>query len=148
MRISHLAFFLMLLAFTPLTALAAESIGSVSNSSGLAEIIRDGRTLPAGKGAELFAQDRVRTGDNGSLGIILRDDTTLSLGPRSEADLREFAFKPKEKRFAFVARLVRGTFSYLSGVIGKLSPESIRLETPEATIAVRGTRLLIQVEDP
>jgi len=33
----------------------------------------------------------------------------------------------------------------VSGRIAKLSPDSIRLETPEAIIGVRGTRLAIRV---
>jgi hypothetical protein len=41
--------------------------------------------------------------------------------------------------------MVKGTFVYLSGVIGKLSPESIRLETPVGTIAIRGTRFAAKI---
>jgi len=41
--------------------------------------------------------------------------------------------------------MVKGTFVYLSGVIAKLSPESIKLETPVGTIAIRGTRFAAKI---
>ena len=50
-------------------------------------------------------------------------------------------------KFAFLARMVKGTFSYISGLIGKLSPNSVQLEIPDATIAVRGTKLLVEVQE-
>ena len=77
----------------------------------------------------------------------MADDASLSLGPDSEITLKDYLFNPKEGKFAFVTRIAKGTFSYLSGIIGKLSPDSIRLEIPDATIAVRGTRLLVKVEE-
>ncbi len=75
------------------------------------------------------------------------DDTTLSLGPNSEIIIKDYAFAPKEGKFAFLGRMVKGTFSYISGLIGKLSPNSIQLEIPDATIAVRGTKLLVEVQE-
>jgi len=42
--------------------------------------------------------------------------------------------------------MIRGTFSYLSGMIGKLSPGSTRIETPSGIVGVRGTHFLAKVE--
>jgi len=77
----------------------------------------------------------------------MTDDSTLSLGPNSELVLKDYMFNPKEGKFSFVTRMAKGTFSYISGIIGKLAPDSIRIEMPEATIAVRGTKLLVSVEE-
>lgn len=35
---------------------------------------------------------------------------------------------------------------YISGVIAKLSPDAVKVRTPVATVAVRGTRFLAKVE--
>jgi hypothetical protein len=43
--------------------------------------------------------------------------------------------------------LSRGTLSYLSGLIGKLAPESARFETPVASIGIRGTRFAMKVDE-
>jgi hypothetical protein len=95
----------------------------------------------------VYRGDVVRTGKDGSMGIVLTDDTTISLGPNSELAIKEYAFDPKEGKFALLARMAKGTFVYLSGVIAKLAPNSVHLEIPDATIAVRGTKLLIEVQE-
>jgi hypothetical protein len=45
-----------------------------------------------------------------------------------------------------VITMLKGTASYLSGIIGRQSPESVRFKTPEATIGIRGTQFLVKVE--
>jgi hypothetical protein len=127
-----------------LPASAQEIIGTVRNSQGEAAITREGRVLPASEGTKLFAGDTLSTGSDGSLGIILRDDSTLSLGPGSSFIIQKFLFSPAEGKLGLLGRLTRGTMAYLSGLIGKLSPESVRLETPTASIGIRGTRFAVK----
>jgi hypothetical protein len=43
--------------------------------------------------------------------------------------------------------MVRGTAAYMSGLIAKLSPDAVRVIMPSGSIGVRGTKMLIQVED-
>ena len=83
----------------------------------------------------------------GAVGIVLTDDTSISLGSGSELSLNDYAFDPKESKFALAIRMIKGTFSYISGQIVKLAPDSAQLHTPDATIAVRGTKLLIQIKE-
>jgi hypothetical protein len=92
--------------------------------------------------------DTLVTGRDGSLGVILRDDSSLSIGPGSRLVLRRFRFSPSEGKFELVARISRGTMAYLSGLIGRLSPEKVRIETPSATIGIRGTRFALKVGGP
>ena len=47
-----------------------------------------------------------------------------------------------------MAQISRGTMAYLSGLIGKLAPEKVRIETPTATIGIRGTRFALKVGEP
>jgi hypothetical protein len=44
--------------------------------------------------------------------------------------------------------MAQGTLQYISGLIAKLAPAAISIETPTGTIAVRGTRFLLRVEGP
>lgn len=125
--------------------LHAEPIGRVHRVQGDATLVRDGVTQPATSGAALLRADRLRTGTPGAIGIVLNDDTTISLGSGSELDLEEHVFEPAQGRFAQVVRMLKGTLSYISGQIARLSPESVRLQTPDAAIAVRGTKLLVEV---
>src|SRR5512142_715225 len=122
-------------------------IGRVRTLDGTASIVRDGKTIPAAVGADVRRGDVIRTGKPGAVGIVLNDETTISLGSGSELAMVDFAFQPKQGKFALVTRMAKGTFSYLSGLIGKLAPGTIQLQLPDATIAVRGTKLLVRVED-
>lgn len=137
-----------ILLLTACTALAepAEKIGYIRNLQGSAAILRDGASRPAAVGLALHRGDLIRSGKPGAVGIVLSDDTSIALGSGSELSLNEYAFSPKEGRFALVMRLTKGTFSYLSGLIEKLAPHTTQLQTPDATIAVRGTKLLIEVK--
>lgn len=138
-------FVLLMVLVLPGYSCAEGEIGSIKTFKGDVLIVRDGAVLPVEVGAAVFQKDLLKTGTNGSMGVILKDDTTLSLGPDSELSLKEYVFEPKGSHFSVVLRILKGTFVYVSGVIGKLAPDSIRLETPDSTIAVRGTRIMIKV---
>lgn len=122
-------------------------IGSIKTLEGTVEIIRQGSAVYPAAGTRIFERDTVETGHDGSVGIILRDDTMLSLGPDSTLDMKEFRFDPHNKDFSLVCRMLRGTFIFISGLIAKLSPESIKIETPDGTVAIRGTRLAVQIQN-
>ena len=129
-------------------AVAGETIGVVRNVSGDATVTRGEKTLRAAPGIKLLVGDTLGTGPDGSLGVILRDDSSLSIGPESRLVLRSFLFSPSDGKFDLVARIARGTMAYLSGLIGMLAPENARFETPTATIGIRGTRFAVKVGEP
>ena len=120
-------------------------VGRIKVVTGSAFIVRAGALVPAQAGQAVFQADGLRTGAGGRIGITLRDDTRLSLGPNSEVRLDRFAYAPAESQVGFVLRIVRGVVAYVSGRIAKLSPDSIRLETPGAIVGVRGTTLAVRV---
>jgi len=126
---------------------AQETIGIIRNSAGAAAVTRGGQLLPAAAGTKLLVGDTLTTGVDGSLGVILRDNSTLSLGPGSTLIIRDFLFSPAEGKLGLLVRLSRGTMAYLSGLIGRLAPESARFETPVATIGIRGTRFAMSVDE-
>ena len=90
--------------------------------------------------------DQLVTGPKGAMGVILRDDTVLSLGPSSHTRIEKFAFDPAQGKLGMVLRVTRGVIEYLSGKISKLAPGSVRIETPVATLGIRGTHLLARIE--
>jgi hypothetical protein len=141
-------FYLAIAFLAPALSPAAEDpIGVVRNFTGQATITREGEVFPATVGTRLLVDDTLMTGPNGSMGVILRDNSTLSIGPGSSLVVRSFLFSPAEGKLGLLVRLSRGTMAYLSGLIGKLAPESARFETPVATIGIRGTRFLVKLDE-
>jgi hypothetical protein len=122
-------------------------VGSVNRLKGTASIVRKNQTIPARIGEKIYMMDALKTGRDGSLGVVFKDDTLLSIGPQSEIIISEFLFSPAEGKLSIVTRLLRGSAIYLTGIIGKLSPESVRFETPVANIGIRGTKFAVKIED-
>ena len=137
----------LVLAASPVHAGETTGAGRVKVVSGAAFVVRDGRPMPVTLGQIVMEADVLRTGPDGRLGIILNDDTRVSLGPVSEVRLDQFSYASADGGLRLVLQFVRGVAAYVSGRIAKLSPDSIRLETPAAIVGVRGTTLAIRVDD-
>jgi hypothetical protein len=135
---------LWLVAATPVWAQQPAPAGTIKIASGAAFIVRASGTVTAQAGQPVYEADALRTGADGKLGVTLKDDTRLSLGPNSEVRLDRFAFEPAEGRLGFVLKVVRGMAAYVSGKIAKIAPDAVRLETPSAIVGVRGTLIVIQ----
>jgi hypothetical protein len=136
------------IVFAAVPAFAQEppAAGRVKIASGSAFIVRGGAEIQAEAGQVVFQADSLRTGADGRIGITLKDDTRVSLGPSSEVRLDRYAYAPANGQVGFVMNVVRGVIAYVSGHIAKLAPDSIRLETPAAIVGVRGTTLALRVE--
>lgn len=130
----------------PGTAVAqGAAVGRVKVAAGSATIVRAGQALPAAVGTEVFEADTLRTGADGRLAVMLRDETRLALGPGSEVAVAAFAFTPAESRLGLTLRVARGVLSYVSGLVAKLAPASVSIQTPTSVIGVRGTHVLVRV---
>ncbi|MBP1735686.1 MAG: putative exported protein [Deltaproteobacteria bacterium] len=129
------------------SASADNPAGVVKTIKGAASIVRQEKVVSAAYGQKIFSGDTIKTGPDGSLGIIFEDDTLISLGPNSEIIINEFVFAPAQGNMSIVTRMIKGTVTYLSGIIAKLSPQSVKFETPTATLGIRGTRFYAQVEE-
>lgn len=124
----------------------ADFVGSVKTLKGEVTIRRGEDEITPKVGTHLMQSDVLVTGEKSSVGIILRDDTTVSLGSGSELAMKEFKFEPDEGLFSLALDFVKGTLVYASGRIGKLSPESVEVETPVGIVAVRGTRFMARID--
>ena len=135
---------LALVLFMPLSAFAQDFVGGLRKVTGSGTIVRDGRQIIAKDGIRIKMGDKLITGANGSLGVIFTDNTRISLGPESEINIDDYVFQPDKDTFAFLAELIQGTASYISGTIGRLSPKSVKFKTPTAVVGVRGTSFLVK----
>lgn len=145
MRITVLIICTLLASATISAAQDNRPVGLVKTVSGEVSILRDGRRMAVLPGQQLVLGDVLSTGARGAVGVILRDDTVMSLGPSTETGLEQFAFEPAEQKLGMVLRVTKGLISYVSGRISKLAPGSVRIETPVATLGVRGTRFVARI---
>lgn len=107
---------------------------------------RSGTASTLEVGSDVLADDILSTGPDSTLGVTLRDDTTLSMGPMGRLVVDSFAFAPAEERLGLELGLLQGTFAVVSGQIAKLAPETVAVRTPSMVIGIRGTSFLVEVE--
>ena len=136
---------IVLAAAAPAAAQQPVPAGHIKTVTGMAYVVRANGTTPAKPGDAIFASDTLRTAD-GAVGVTLRDDTRLSLGPNSEVRVDRYVYSPGEGGLGMVLKFIRGVSVYVSGRMAKLAPDSIRLEAPSAIVGVRGTTVAIKVE--
>ena len=127
-------------------AAASEVVGFVKTAAGTTSVTREGVVLPITMGDKLFQKDTLETGNDGSLAIILRDDTTMSMGPDSRIVIESFIFAPKKGRFSNITKMTKGIVAYISGKTVSLAPGKTRFKTPMGMIGIRGTRFLVKIK--
>jgi len=140
-------FFTLSIGGNAFSAAPSPIIGTLQRVSGTATVVRQDQILPAKTGLEIHANDTLRTGADGSIGLVFHDDTCLSLGPGSELVIDEFVYAPRQGKLSLIFRMMKGTAVYLSGLIAKLAPDSVHFVTPSASVGVRGTKFAVKVEE-
>ena len=123
-----------------------ESAGIIKVVSGDVFITNAQMTIKAVPNMRISQGDSIQTGANSSAGLIFEDDTVVGLGPKSEMSIESFLFNPIKRELSFIAKMIHGTFSFITGQIAKLAPEKVIFETPDATLGVRGTKFLVKIE--
>lgn len=135
-----------LLLAAPATA-QTQPIGYVKVTQGEIRVMRGGAPALLRVGDPVYSRDRIVTLDNQAIGITLFDNSRVSAGQNTVLVMQEFRFNPEMREYGMVVELLRGTLSFVSGLLTKLAPETVRIDTPTATVAVRGTQILVRAED-
>ena len=123
-------------------------IGAVSEAKGTAcSIERNKEKLAGDKGASIESMDAYITGGCVS-NILFKDDTKVKVTENSRLVIDDFVFDPKQSDAGKLALKVGlGTVRYASGQIAKANPQQVGIQTPTATIAVRGTDFSMTVDE-
>jgi hypothetical protein len=134
-----------LIAGLLLATSAWADIGSVTESSGTAIIKRGKDTIQVARGTEIKTNDRVET-KNGKVKIVFKDDTNVTVTESSSLVIDDFVYDPKSGAGKLGLKAAAGTVRYVSGSIAK-DPKNVKINTPTAAIAVRGTDFVMAVSE-
>ena len=128
------------LLLAPLTA-AAQSAGQVTHVSGAFMA-----TAPNGSSRILAPNSAVNEGDtlstatNAYARVKFSDGGEVTLRPGTQLQIEAYRFQERQPQGdSFVMNLLRGGLRSVTGLLGKRRPESYRMNTPVATIGIRGT---------
>jgi hypothetical protein len=127
---------------------AAAGIGTITEQvNSPPSIQRQKTTLDGKKGTALEMLDSVRTAQ-GKVGITFEDNTRVQVTENSKLVIDDFVYDPNSKKGGKLAvNIALGTVRYASGQIAKNNPQAVAVNTPSATIGVRGTDFTAAVDE-
>jgi len=124
------------------------AIGTITEQTASPPSIQRQKTMLTGtKGTGVEMADEIRT-QAGKVGIKFQDNTQVQVNENSKLVIDEFVYDPKNKDAGKLAlNMASGTVRYASGAIAKNNPSKVAINTPTATIAIRGTDFSATVDE-
>ena len=127
-------------------AIAQDAVGRVIIVSGkLTAVKADGTQKKLRRKSKIFPGDTLQTGDKSKAQIRFIDGAIVSLTSSSELLVSEYAYDidaPENNKS--IMTLVTGGIRTITGAIGKEDQTDYKLNTPVATIGIRGTIYEVQ----
>ncbi len=125
----------------------ADNVGDITEHTGSGGITRQGDSFQTTLGLGVEMLDHVETA-NGRIKMTFLDDTILRLTEHTEIIIDEYYYDPNQKESAkMVMNFVSGTARFATGRLGLVPKENIIINTPTATIGIRGTDFTTSVDE-
>ena len=142
-RISILNKSLFLLMFLSTTVFA--QIGQVVALKGDVKLERESKIQELLLKDKVLENDQITTLNDSRTQLLLNDETVITVGENSIFKMDEYLLN-EEKDSTLKMNFLNGTFKVITGKIGKLNPDSFKIQTKTASIGIRGTEILLQLE--
>ena len=123
-------------------ALASDVAARAVGVEGVVTVTREGNSIPLTRGESLYKSDRIKTEENASIELKLLDGSLINLGELADLTITELVYDPIKKDGFNDLKIATGAFRLISGSIAKLGPDLMKLDTPVATVGIRGTSLV------
>ena len=129
-----------------LTTSKAE-VGKITEQTGPTEIQRLREVIPGSLTVGLEMKDAIVTA-NARAGITFRDNTRVQMTEQSKLIIDTFVYDPAASDAGKLSmKAAFGTVKYASGQIARSNPQEVKIETPTASIGVRGTDFTMTVDE-
>ena len=127
---------------------SAEPIGVVAELKGTVFAVRtDGTRVNLKKGDSVFQGDVIETEKDSAANMLLADKTTFAIGDEARLALDEMVYNPASQEGQSQFSILKGVFVFTSGEIAKTDSSKMTVNTPVATIGIRGTEVSGSVSD-
>ena len=123
----------------------AVDIGDISELNGSAQIIRD-KPYNANLEFAIQSNDEAIT-SNGRMAIKFLDDSTVKLTEHSQLLIDEYIYDPDPSKSKMALTFGLGTARFITGNLNRIDKQNIKLKTPTANIAIRGTDFTATVDE-
>jgi len=125
----------------------ADSIGDIVESTGVGKIVRQQEDIVVtGAYLPIELNDVAETA-MGSMLIKFLDNAELSLKEHSEVLIDEIYYDPDPNLSKMSMKFTMGTARFASGSLGLVNKANIDIQTPTATIGIRGTDFTTTIDE-
>ena len=121
------------------------SIGNITELNGAGRVVRD-KPYDATLSFDIESFDDVQT-SNGRLGITFLDESQVRLTEHSQLIIDEFIYDPDPSKSKMALQFASGTARFITGKLATINKENIFIETPSATVGIRGTDFTITIDE-
>ena len=125
-------------------AAAGQVIGHVTKLAGTATAIRNGVSIILNNGDNVEKGDVVASGSDSTVGITFIDGTVFGLSSNARMVLNEMVYDPNGSNNSSLLSLVAGTITFVAGETAKHG--DMKVDTPVATMGIRGTAVLVEID--
>lgn len=133
------------MVLTPTAEINAD-VGAVDRAVGWRQIVRDEDKIEPSTGQDVISKDDLRTGE-GRLQVRFVDDSKLRMTEHTRIVIDNVVFDEDPSKSDLAMTFAQGTARFISGQLGKVDKENIRLKTPTASIGIRGTDFTVTVDE-
>ena len=124
----------------------ADPIGDIVESTGVGKIVRQNENLNNLNNLPIELNDIAETA-MGSMKIEFLDKAQLDLKEHSEVLIDEIYYDPDPSLSKMSMKFTMGTARFASGSLGLVNKANIDIQTPTATIGIRGTDFTTTIDE-
>lgn len=100
------------------------------------------------KTSVIYEKDTLVTDANSQAQIVFTDNTLMTFREGSKFFVDQYSYQPTQQKGSvgkYIMNLIEGGFRTITGVIAKSNPDDYQVNTPVATIGVRGTDYVVVI---
>ena len=131
-------------AASPNASPADEPIGNVATLTGSATVTRNNQSaVPLNLKDDIYLNDVLQTAANSTLGVTFSDETTFNLTANATITVDNYIYEDGGKQNSALFDITKGTVAFVASAVAKSG--DMKITTPTATLGIRGTSGLVEV---
>jgi hypothetical protein len=125
-------------------AASDEPIGNVATLTGTASVTRNNQSaVPLKLKDDIYLNDVLQTSVSSTLGVTFNDETTFNLTANASITVDDYIYTDGGKQNSALFDVTKGTVAFVASAVAKTG--NMKITTPTATLGIRGTTGLVEV---
>jgi hypothetical protein len=125
-------------------AASDEPIGNVATLTGTASVTRNNQSpVPLKLKDDIYLNDVLQTSVSSTLGVTFNDETTFNLTANASITVDDYIYQDGGKQNSALFDVTKGTVAFVASAVAKTG--NMKITTPTATLGIRGTTGLVEV---